>query len=305
MKPIADPVTDVGVIIGRFQVDELHDAHIDLIQSVCDRHAKVIIFLGLAALKCTFENPLDFESRKQMMLEKFPETTVLYIHNMQFDKEWSKRLDSMISEISGPHQTVSLYGGRASFIDKYTGKFKCIELEQTSFVSGSVIRKKISNKVKSDARWRAGVIWCVMNQFINATPCVDIAILNEDKSKLLLGKRTNEDGYRFIGGHVDAGENYEEAAKREVFEETCLDISDLKYVGTTVVKCWKHKYEKSDITTILYEGKSNFGKPEARDDIDELRWFDIKDFQLKSTLIEDHIPLMKLLCPFIKPEDEL
>jgi bifunctional NMN adenylyltransferase/nudix hydrolase len=63
---------DVGVIVGRFQVPELHDAHKDLIETVCDKHDKVIIFLGLSPLMVTRENPLDFESRKQMILESSP-----------------------------------------------------------------------------------------------------------------------------------------------------------------------------------------------------------------------------------------
>jgi bifunctional NMN adenylyltransferase/nudix hydrolase len=53
-------------------VPELHDAHKDLIETVCDKHDKVIIFLGLSPLMVTRENPLDFESRKQMILEQFP-----------------------------------------------------------------------------------------------------------------------------------------------------------------------------------------------------------------------------------------
>ena len=48
MKPKTNPSTDVGIIVGRFQVDELHDAHVDLIQYVFDQHPKVIIFLGLS-----------------------------------------------------------------------------------------------------------------------------------------------------------------------------------------------------------------------------------------------------------------
>ena len=63
---------DVGVLVGRFQVPNLHPGHIELIQSVCEAHSKVLIFLGLAPTKATRNNPLDFESRKHMILEKFP-----------------------------------------------------------------------------------------------------------------------------------------------------------------------------------------------------------------------------------------
>ena len=41
---------DVGVIVGRFQVPELHFAHRDLIESVMAKHGKTIIVLGLSPL---------------------------------------------------------------------------------------------------------------------------------------------------------------------------------------------------------------------------------------------------------------
>jgi len=63
---------DVGIIIGRFQVHQLTQAHKELIQFVIDRHTKVVIFLGLSPLLVTRNNPLDFESRKQMILKEFP-----------------------------------------------------------------------------------------------------------------------------------------------------------------------------------------------------------------------------------------
>lgn len=41
-------IGDVGVIVGRFQVHQLHDAHIHLIKSVYDTHAHTIVVLGVS-----------------------------------------------------------------------------------------------------------------------------------------------------------------------------------------------------------------------------------------------------------------
>ena len=41
-------VDTVGVIVGRWQVPDLHAAHKELIQQVLDKHPRVIIFVGLA-----------------------------------------------------------------------------------------------------------------------------------------------------------------------------------------------------------------------------------------------------------------
>src|SRR5690242_6721581 len=107
---------DVGVIVGRFQVPELHPSHKNLIRYVVEKHPKVIIFLGNPATLGTRNNPLDFEMRKQMILTDFPEAIVLIANDCVNDEVWSKNLDSAISSVTTPNQKVVLYGGRDSFI---------------------------------------------------------------------------------------------------------------------------------------------------------------------------------------------
>ena len=51
---------DVGVIIARFQIPMLHEAHKELIDYVMDEHSRVIVFLGLSQARTTINNPLDF-----------------------------------------------------------------------------------------------------------------------------------------------------------------------------------------------------------------------------------------------------
>ena len=164
MKRKEAPLTDAAVIVGRFQVHELHDAHIDLIQSVCNMHEKVIIFLGLSPARVTRNNPLDFEMRKQMLLEKFPNVIVLYIKDVKEDESWSKQLDEQIKDVVGLG-TATLYGSRDSFINHYTGKYQTEELESDVYISGTEIRNSISKKVKNTPEFRAGVIWAAYNQY--------------------------------------------------------------------------------------------------------------------------------------------
>jgi len=284
---------DVGVIVGRFQVDKLHDGHIDLIQSVVNNHSKVIIFLGLTPLKCTYRNPLDFEARKQMILNSFPDVIISYIKDMSSDTLWSKELDSKIIDLIGPNQTVVLYGGRDAFIKNYNGKFNCIELEQKIFVKGTDIRKEISNKVKSSSDFRKGVIWATANQFINPKPTIDIAIVDEYMKNVLLGKKQNEKHFRFIGGFVDINENWETAARREALEETGLEIAILKYIGSFVIDDWRYKSEKGNITTSFFIAKKVFGAIEPMDDIEILEWIEIEKLEKnKYMIIETHLELL-------------
>ena len=49
---------DIGVIVGRFQVHDLTEGHRDLIDTVANRHDKVIVFLGTPRdSKLTRNNP--------------------------------------------------------------------------------------------------------------------------------------------------------------------------------------------------------------------------------------------------------
>ena len=282
---------DVAVLIGRFQVHELHAAHLDLIQSVCKEHDKVIVFLGLSPLMVTQNNPLDFESRKQMILEKFPDVIVMYIKDCYSDEVWSAELDEKIKDLTSPTQSVVLYGSRDSFISHYTGKHKTQELMQEIYVSGTEIRKNISKKVKASSDFRAGVIWASGNTYPTCYPTVDIAIFNEDYTKLLLARKSKEDKYRFVGGFADPrSENYETDARREVAEETGLEVSDPKYIGSFIIADWRYRSEISKIKTLFFITKVVFGRPQANDDICEVRWFDY-GCDLRNNIIDTHLPL--------------
>lgn len=273
------PTADVGVIVGRFQVDELHEAHLNLIQTVVDNHDKVILFLGLSATKCTVNNPLDFEARKQMILKAFPEINVLYIKDTNDDAKWSLALDASIADIKGPNQTVVLYGGRDGFISRYSGQYKTFELQQNVFVSGKDKRKAISNKVKSSEDFRKGVIWATMNQYPKTYPTVDVVIFDELGIRVLLAKKPTEDLYRIIGGFVNPGETFEAAARREVKEEAGIEITDPKYVTSVVIDDWRYRSEVDKITTALFVAKRMFGNPKPSDDICELKYFDIAEIK--------------------------
>lgn len=287
---------DVGVIVGRFQVHELHQAHHDLINYVCDRHEKVVIFLGLSPLSVSTNNPLDFESRKQMLLLDYPEVNVLYIKDTNNDEAWSDRLDGMILDLVTPAQSVVLYGGRDSFIDHYKGRFATQELTQAVFRSGTVERRSIArSRAKASPEFRAGVIWASQARFSTVYTAVDIAILNEDRSRVLLGRKPDERLYRFIGGFAEPrSANFEQDAVREVSEEAGVEVGDLHYVGSLNVDDWRYRNEPDCIRSMLFTAKYLHGRPTPGDDIEEVRWFDPCGIR-KEEIVPTHRPLMEML----------
>lgn len=284
--------TDIGVIVGRFQVHELHEAHIEIVESVLAKHKKVIMFLGVSAPLCTRRNPLDFVARKEMILQRFPQLTIVSIPDMPSDTDWSKELDKRLREVA-PIGSVTLYGGRDGFIKYYDGSFPTEELEQRIFVSGTEVRKNVSREVKSSVDFRAGVIYAAYNQYQKVFATVDVAILKD--GDVLLGKKPNQTAYRFLGGFADPGDDsFEDAAKREVREESGIEVGDVMYLGSAKIDDWRYRNEDDKIITHLFTATYVSGTVAPKDDISELRFFNLSALK-KADLVPEHAVLYDLL----------
>lgn len=301
---IAEKHYDVGVIVGRFQVHELHDAHLELIANVLARHEKVIIFLGLSPLMVTSRNPLDFEARKQMILEAFPKVNVLYIKDADSDEYWSKKLDEQVGDLVSPTQSVVMYGGRDSFIEHYVGKYPTQELTQERWISGTEQRRTISKSVKASPDFRAGVVWASANRYPTAYPTVDVAIFQDKqitanpdsyKRQILLVRKPHATHWRLPGGFASPDSvSYEADARREVHEEVGIEISDPKYVASMVIDDWRYRGENDKIKTLLFRAQYMYGRPEGKDDVAEARWFDWTD-DIERVVVDEHKPLIHSL----------
>lgn len=261
------------MIIGRFQVDELHEGHRNLIYRVMNRHRKVVILLGIAPLANSINNPLDFESRKQMILAAYPTATVLYVKDVNDDARWSKRVDEVIGDVLTPNQTALLYGSRDSFIRHYSGRFDTYELDNEHAKSGTEIRAEIGREARASADWRAGVIWASRNRYPTSFQTVDVAIFNPDYSQMLLGQKKGEAGWRLVGGFADPNSpSLEDDARRESMEEAGVVLDDLTYVRSFLIDDWRYQNEPDCIKTALFVATTS-DDPAADDDIDRVCWF--------------------------------
>lgn len=294
----------IGVLVGRFQVHELHDAHKYLIDQVAENHKKVILFLGVPKVVGTKKNPLDFDTRKRMIQHHYPNIVILALPDFGDDKRWSQEMDKRIKEVY-PIGEVLMYGGRDSFIPYYKnggGQFDCKELDQYTFVSGTEVRKMVSEQVKDSADFRAGVIYQSYNQYPKVHPCVDVAILDSNQEKLLLAKRPFEDGWRFIGGFSHPSDvSFEQTAKRKIREDVGINlvVSELKYIGSTVIPDWRYQSEEDKIITTLYKTVKGWGSIEPSDDVSELMWVDILELD-KITIVKEHKILLEMFLENIK-----
>jgi len=293
---------DIGVIVGRFQIHDLHPEHKKLIDTVINNHNKVILFLGCTPALSTKKNPLDFATRKVMVEEIYGDklSAILPLYNHKFDDEWSRNLDKKIREVFQVGSVV-LYGSKDSFIPYYKGIFDTCELVPDNFVSATDIRDEIKNKVLRSKEFRAGVIYATQNSFPKTYSTIDVAIMNEDYSKVLLGRKDYEKEFRFIGGFVDpTDETLVQTVKREAQEETGLEIDDVKYICSRKINDWRYRGEEDcSIMTHFHIAKKIFGSEKASDDIIEVKWFDLETID-KVSLVKEHQYLMSELLTFLQ-----
>ena len=167
MKPV-EKQYDIGVIIGRFQIHELHSEHKKLIEYVLERHDKVIIFLGVSQAIHTRKNPLDYSTRKIMIEDVYGHRNIhiLPLHDKKFDCQWAKQIDDRVREVY-PLGSVVLYGSKDSFIPYYEphGAFDTCDLQPDNFISATDIRKAVSNRALRSKEFRAGMIYAANQTF--------------------------------------------------------------------------------------------------------------------------------------------
>ena len=295
---------DVGVVVGRFQVDELHPGHKELLDWVFSQHSKVIVVLGLPAVFGMRANPLDYEARAAMIKESYPKAITAFVTDCRGDREWSWNLDGTLSSLVSPGQSLVLYGSRNSFISHYEGSFPTQELVgEGDFWSGTEVREKIRVEgVSQSAAFRAGVIWGSMNRYPTVYATVDVAIMRTlpevpNVREILLARKSNDPAgkWRFIGGFADPKSKcFEEDARREVMEETGVEVGTPEYVGSRNIADWRYRGEEDVIRSTLFRAEYVFGAAKANDDIQDVKWWRMDSLD-DSFIVPEHRDFFKML----------
>jgi bifunctional NMN adenylyltransferase/nudix hydrolase len=291
---------DCGIIIGRYQTFQLHAEQIRMMDEVIKRHNHTIIVIGNSLMRGTIANPLDFRARKAMIQEKFPKIDILYINDIPKDNTlWSTNLDKLIKENVGANKTVAIYGSKDTFINKYNGKFSTFVFEASSFISADELRRQAITNYEPNEPYRAGIFAAQNHRYPTAYQTVDVAII-DSAGRVLLGKKPNQTKYCFIGGFSDPTSNsLEEDAKREAIEETGLEVDQIQYLGSSVIRDSRYMVEHDKIKTAFFVAKYIFGRPEANDDIAELHWVHIKDIKKDDVGDYHHVLVDMLHAKFV------
>lgn len=73
---------------------------------------------------------------------------------------------------------------------------------------------------------------CGYRQYPRITPCVIMLVTRGDEALLAHSPRFPEGFYSCLAGFMEPGETAEQAVRREVMEETAIEIRDLRYHGS-------------------------------------------------------------------------
>lgn len=120
-------------------------------------------------------------------------------------------------------------------------------------------------------------------RFANRGVSVDAVILQNEKVLLVKrGVEPNKGFWATPGGYVEWDESTEDAAKREVKEETGLNVQSLQLVG---VYSSPDRHPKQ-VINVLYLAGVEQGEPIPGDDAEAVEWFGIDDLPEQMAL--DH-----------------
>lgn len=299
----------VGVIVGRFQVAHLHQGHREYIYKVFSQFDKVLIVLGCSPLKDSERNPLNLKTRQLMLLdyikmEDYADKLIDIVphYDTRSDIVWSMKLDDTVRSAT-KHLTddVTLTGGKDNYFPYYSGDIKTLFIEtspEAQLLDGTHFRHEVARTELATEDFRRGIIYQNFNQYPKVYPTVDIIIrkfFDVDEPMILLGRKPNEDQYRFPGGFVDpTDESYEVAALREAKEEcgNTIELDDLTYVGSYQVNDWRYSREPNrKIITTLFQAEFVGGEIVASDDLEEVKWFKINEIT-EENMVSEHYRLL-------------
>lgn len=281
----------LGVIIGRFQVDQISDGHKDLIMQVRQQHERTLILVGVSPVPGTIENPLDYASREYMLRSIYADLTILPVSDHPSDKLWSENVDKLIRTVF-PIGSVCLYGGRDSFMPFYSGQFDTCEFPPTNYIPATEKREAIGNIVPRSYEARRGVIYSTQNQFPRAFVCVD-AIIHNGEQAIIAGEKPEDEGkLRLPGGFLNARETPEAAVRREVYEEVGCSVSDPKYVTSRDTHDWRFEGHRDGLVTLCFECQYLMGPIRGGDDLPLANWVDLRKSGTISRFIPGHQALI-------------
>lgn len=105
-------------------------------------------------------------------------------------------------------------------------------------------------------------------------PRVSMAIITRDDRVLMVRRRQQEGKllWAFPGGGIEAGETAEQAAVREVAEETALEVKAVRIIGQRI-----HPDSGADMTYVACEPVAGEARVEDAEELAEVAWISLEE----------------------------
>ena len=115
-----------------------------------------------------------------------------------------------------------------------------------------------------------------------------VVILFNDKGEILLEERSDDGSFDFPGGGIELNESGEEAAKRELFEETGLIAEELRLFNVYTGEITKYVYFNGDVIygvdlVYLCDRYSGSLIPQ-KEEVKSLRFYNISEMPSKMSI---------------------
>ncbi len=118
----------------------------------------------------------------------------------------------------------------------------------------------------------------------NKKKLIVLGLIQNDKNQFLISQRFDPEvpsahlKWDLVGGTNEHGESLEETLKREIKEETGLNVEILDLLPKSVSRVWDHKNFNLHVVVLCYKCKLIDGNMHLNDHkINDLKWVDKND----------------------------
>jgi ADP-ribose pyrophosphatase YjhB (NUDIX family) len=114
---------------------------------------------------------------------------------------------------------------------------------------------------------------CDFVSYAQSAPAATAIVVEDDR--VLLAKRAYDPDaglWDFLGGFLNEGEHPLDALRREVHEETSLEVEPGAYLGA-YMDTYGDGPQAGSVLNLVWEVNIVSGEPSPADDVAELRWF--------------------------------